>query len=109
LGEEIVFRGLVQGRLQWVMKPHYAIALSSIVFALMHIAQGESKIVALDLTTIFIDSVIFGILFYKTKNIYILYSTCVGKYSCGVYDYQYVSQRLSIEFIPMFMPMVALQ
>jgi uncharacterized protein len=71
LGEEIVFRGLVQGRLQWVMKPRYAILLSSVVFALMHMSPGESKIVALDLTSIFIDSTIFGIIFYKTKNIYV--------------------------------------
>ncbi|EIJ80189.1 CAAX amino terminal protease family protein [Bacillus methanolicus PB1] len=70
LGEEITFRGLVQERLQWVMKPHYAIVLTSIIFALMHISPGEPKLVALDLTTIFIDSVIFGIIFYKTKRIY---------------------------------------
>jgi membrane protease YdiL (CAAX protease family) len=71
LGEEIVFRGLVQGRFQWVMKPRYAIALSSVIFSLMHMSPGESKIVALDLTSIFIDSVIFGVIFYKTKNIYV--------------------------------------
>jgi membrane protease YdiL (CAAX protease family) len=71
LGEEIVFRGLVQERLQWVMKPRYAILLSSAAFSLMHIAPGKTSIVALDLTTIFIDSVIFGVLFYKTRNVYV--------------------------------------
>jgi uncharacterized protein len=69
LGEEIVFRGLIQGRFQWVMKPQYAVALTSVVFALMHISPGEPIIVALDLTTIFIDSIIYGIIFYKTKDL----------------------------------------
>jgi membrane protease YdiL (CAAX protease family) len=69
LGEEIVFRGLVQGRFQWVMKPQYAIALTSVVFALMHISPGEPKIVVLDLSTIFVDSIIYGIIYYKTKDL----------------------------------------
>lgn len=71
LGEEIVFRGLVQGRLHWVVKPLPAILISSIIFALMHITSGNLLIISLDLTTIFIDSVFFGIIFYKTKNIYV--------------------------------------
>jgi uncharacterized protein len=70
LGEEITFRGLAQGRLQWVMKPHYAIVLTSVIFALMHLSPGEPVIVVIDLTSIFIDSVIYGIIFYKTRSIY---------------------------------------
>lgn len=70
LGEEIAFRGLVQGRLQWAMKPSYAILVTSVIFAIMHISSGTIEIVALDLTSIFIDSIVFGIIFYKTRNIY---------------------------------------
>lgn len=71
LGEEIIFRGLFQKRLSWIMKPSYAIILSSFVFSLMHLSSGEPLIVLLDLTTVFIDSVVFGVIFYKTNNIYI--------------------------------------
>lgn len=70
LGEEIAFRGLVQKRLGWVMKPIYAIFLTSVLFALMHISSGDSLVVIIDLTTVFIDSVLFGVIFYKTNNIY---------------------------------------
>ncbi|SDT56505.1 Membrane protease YdiL, CAAX protease family [Paenibacillaceae bacterium GAS479] len=71
LGEEIVFRGLIQGRLQWIVKPLPAILISSFIFALMHITSGNLLVTSLDLTTVFIDSVFFGIIFYKTKNIYV--------------------------------------
>lgn len=71
LGEEITFRGLVQGRLNWLIKPVYSILLSSIIFTLMHISNGNFIVVLIDLITVFIDSMIFGIIFYKTKNIYI--------------------------------------
>ncbi|EOO12393.1 MULTISPECIES: CPBP family intramembrane glutamic endopeptidase [Bacillus] len=71
LGEEITFRGLVQGRLNWLIKPVYSILLSSIIFTLMHISIGNFIVVLIDLITVFIDSMIFGVIFYKTKNIYI--------------------------------------
>lgn len=71
LGEEIVFRGLFQKRLSWVIKPVYAILLTSIIFALMHLSSGEPSIVLIDLTTVFIDSLIYGIIFHKTNNVYV--------------------------------------
>ena len=57
LGEEMVFRGLVQKRLSWIIKPSYAILLSSIIFALVHISSGAPIVVFIDLATVFIDSV----------------------------------------------------
>lgn len=71
LGEEITFRGLVQARLNWLIKPVYSILLSSIIFTLMHISIGNFIVVLIDLITVFIDSIVFGIIFHKTKNIYI--------------------------------------
>lgn len=69
LGEEIVFRGLFQERFSWYMKRYIAIPLTSTIFALMHFSDGDALIVGLDMTTIFLDSVIFGIIYYRTKNI----------------------------------------
>ncbi|WP_226584044.1 CPBP family intramembrane glutamic endopeptidase [Halobacillus litoralis] len=71
LGEEIVFRGLIQARLNWKMRPAYAIVLSSILFSVMHLTEGSSVVVTVDLATIFLDSILFGCLFFRTNNLYI--------------------------------------
>ncbi|MFT4414752.1 lysostaphin resistance A-like protein [Fredinandcohnia humi] len=71
LGEEITFRGLFQNRLNWVMKPAYAILITSFLFTIIHFSKGEPLIVALDLTTVFLDSIIYGYIYYKTNNIYV--------------------------------------
>jgi len=70
-GEEIVFRGLIQARLQKMMPVWAAILCTSLLFAIMHFATGSAAAVGIDLTTVFIDSVLFGILFAKTNNIYL--------------------------------------
>ena len=70
-GEEIVFRGLIQARLSKLMPVWGAILVTSVLFALMHIASGETTVVMVDLASVFIDSVLFGIIFAKTRSIYI--------------------------------------
>ncbi|MFT9596316.1 CPBP family intramembrane glutamic endopeptidase [Mesobacillus sp.] len=64
-GEEIVFRGLIQARLSKLLPVWGAI------LAIMHIATGETSVVVVDLMSVFIDSVLFGIIFAKTRSIYI--------------------------------------
>ncbi|MBM7648229.1 membrane protease YdiL (CAAX protease family) [Bacillus ectoiniformans] len=71
LGEEIVFRGLIQKRLNWKLSAFPSILMTSFVFALLHISDGTPVTVTMDLSTVFIDSVFFGYLFYKTQNLYI--------------------------------------
>jgi len=68
--EEIVYRGFFQERISWFIKPSYAIVLVSIVFGMMHYSSGYMPIVVYDIGTIFIDSIIFGIIFNRTKNIF---------------------------------------
>ncbi|WP_226641638.1 CPBP family intramembrane glutamic endopeptidase [Mesobacillus subterraneus] len=70
-GEEIVFRGLIQARLSKLMPVWMAILVTSLLFAVMHIATGETTVVMVDLMSVFIDSVLFGIIFAKTRSIYI--------------------------------------
>ena len=70
-GEEIVFRGLIQARLSKLMPVWVAIIVTSLLFAAMHISTGEKAIVMVDLMSVFIDSLLFGIIFAKTRNIYI--------------------------------------
>ncbi len=70
-GEEIVFRGLIQARLTKLMPAWTAILITSILFAIMHFSTGSAFVVWLDLTTVLIDSILLGILFVRTNNIYI--------------------------------------
>jgi len=75
--EEIIFRGFVQGRLEWFIAPVKAIIISSILFAFMHYSDGSIAIVIFDMSGIFIDSILFGIIFTKTKNIF---TSWIGHY-----------------------------
>ncbi|WP_251551660.1 CPBP family intramembrane glutamic endopeptidase [Neobacillus muris] len=70
-GEEIVFRGLIQAQLNKFLPAWAAILVTSILFAIMHFSSGPAIVVWIDLTTVFIDSILFGILFVRTNNIYI--------------------------------------
>lgn len=69
--EEIIFRGFVQGRLEWFITPFKAIIISSILFAFMHYSPESISITALDMSGIFVDSIILGIIFTGTKNIFV--------------------------------------
>ncbi len=71
LGEEIAFRAFMQGKLMGCIRPAGAIVITSLLFALAHLSQGAPLVVAYDLLFIFIDSLLYGVLFYKTKNAYV--------------------------------------
>lgn len=68
--EEIIFRGFVQGRLEWFISPVKSIIITSLLFAFMHYSDGSIAVVALDILGIFIDSILYGVIFTKTKNIF---------------------------------------
>jgi membrane protease YdiL (CAAX protease family) len=68
--EEVTFRSLFQERLSWFIKPTFAILVTSIMFGLMHFSKGLPLIVTFDILGIIIDSVIYGIIYNKTKNIF---------------------------------------
>jgi len=71
LGEEILYRALFQARINVFLPASAAILLSSLVFALMHYAPGPALIVIVDLLSVFIDSLIFGIIFLRSKNVFV--------------------------------------
>ncbi|MBX4260908.1 CPBP family intramembrane metalloprotease [Clostridium estertheticum] len=68
--EEVVFRSLFQERLSWFIKPTFAILLTSIIFGFMHCSKGLPLIVSFDIFGIIIDSIVYGIIYNKTKNIF---------------------------------------
>lgn len=68
--EEVIFRGFIQERLSWFVGTVPAILIASLFFAGSHISEGSLSIVIYDLVWIFIDSIIYGVIFAKTKNLY---------------------------------------
>lgn len=76
--EEIIFRGLFKK--DWFIGSVFAIAIASILFALMHYSKGNPSI-AYDVITILIDSIIYGIIYLKTKNIFVPW---IGYYLCDI-------------------------
>lgn len=69
-GEEIVFRVFLQGRLGWFINPRLAILLSSLVFALVHFTSGAIVVVTMDLLSVFVDSLLFGVIFQRSNNVF---------------------------------------
>ncbi len=70
LAEEIAFRGFLQAQISSRIKPAYAIAIASFFFAIAHYSAGAINIVLYDLFFIFVDSILYGIIFQKTRNVY---------------------------------------
>lgn len=67
-GEEIAFRGFFFGKSTKFFPVWLCAVASSVVFAAGHIAAGNIGVVAYDVATIFIDSLIFSVIYHKTGN-----------------------------------------
>jgi len=69
--EELIFRGYIQTRLSAFGSRRFALLLTSILFAGMHVSQGAASVVTYDLFWIFVDSLIYGLIFLKTRNLFV--------------------------------------
>lgn len=69
-GEEIAFRGFFQTKISAFMKPFWAIVFTSLLFAMGHFSADSISIVIYDLFFIFADSIVYGMIIQKTRNIY---------------------------------------
>jgi len=67
--EEITYRGLFQERLGWFFGTAAAIIIPSLIFSFMHYSAGSFVVVGFDIFTIFVDSIIYGLIYHRTKNI----------------------------------------
>ena len=70
-GEELAFRVFAQEKLSTIINPKIAIITVSILFAVAHLSTGPAGIVMYDVGLVFVDSILYGILFLKTKNVYL--------------------------------------
>ncbi len=71
LGEEIAWRAFFQKRLNKVIPLVPTLLISSALFSIGHVAPGSTNIVIYDISFIFINSILYGIIFYKTKNAWV--------------------------------------
>lgn len=67
--EELTYRTLIQGRLTPFMGAPLAILIASLLFGLAHYAPGPFGVVVIDIGMIFIDSVLYGIIYARSGNI----------------------------------------
>lgn len=67
-GEEIAYRGFFFGKGSKIFPIWVCAVLSSVVFAAGHIAEGNIGIVVYDIATVFIDSLIFSVIYQKSGN-----------------------------------------
>lgn len=67
-GEEIAFRGFFVGKGMKIFPFQACMLLSSFLFSIAHYAPGDPMIVAYDLIGIFIDALIYSMIYKKTGN-----------------------------------------
>jgi membrane protease YdiL (CAAX protease family) len=71
LGEEIAWRAFFQRQLSKALPIIPTLLISSLLFAVGHFNQGDAVIVLYDVFFVFINSVLYGIIFHKTNNAWI--------------------------------------
>jgi membrane protease YdiL (CAAX protease family) len=71
LGEEIAWRAFFQKQLNKALPIIPILLISSVLFAIGHFNQGDTVIVLYDVFFVFINSILYGIIFYKTNNAWI--------------------------------------
>lgn len=69
IGEEMTHRTLIQGRLTPFIGIPAAIGVASLVFGLSHYSPGSFTVVALYISSIVFDSILFGIIFARSNNL----------------------------------------
>ena len=69
IGEELTHRTLIQGRLSPFIGATAAIAVASLVFGISHYSPGQFVIVAVDISSIVFDSILFGIIYARSNNL----------------------------------------
>jgi membrane protease YdiL (CAAX protease family) len=75
LGEEMAFRALFQERLSWFTKTPIAILVVSILFGLLHWSPGDLIVSIVDVSFVVVDSIFFGVIFSRGKNLYVAWFT----------------------------------
>ncbi len=91
-GEEILFRGVVQGRFRERFGPGTAIALASLVFASIHYTalSGAASARFVTIGLLLIPAVIFGVIYEISENI-VVPALVHGLYNATLFSLLYVT------------------
>jgi hypothetical protein len=94
-GEELLFRGIIQGRLREVFGPVTAIALASVVFAAAHVTSlsGALSGRAITIGLLLIPAVVLGVVYEYTDNV-VVPALTHGAYNATLFALAYVSLKL---------------
>lgn len=94
-GEELLFRGLVQGTLREVFGPVGAIGLASVVFAAAHLTSLSGtlggRIITIGL--LLVPAVVLGVAYERTENL-VVPALIHGAYNATLFTLAYVSLKL---------------
>lgn len=71
LGEEIAWRAFFQNKFSKILPVIPVLLITSLLFTLGHYKQGNITIVVFGLIFTFVNSVLYGVIFHKTKNAWI--------------------------------------
>lgn len=71
LGEEIAWRAFFQKQMSKVLPFVPSLIISSALFSICHFNQGSAIVVIYDLVFVFINAMIYGIIFKKSDNAFI--------------------------------------
>lgn len=71
LGEEIAWRAFFQNKFSKTLPVMPVLLMTSLLFTLGHYKQGNTTIVLFGLIFTFINSVLYGVIFHKTKNAWV--------------------------------------
>lgn len=73
IGEEMTYRTLIQGRLAQFIGTPAGIIVASILFGLAHFSPGPGLIVLTDIGLIVISSLLYGVLFARRNNLWVVW------------------------------------
>lgn len=88
-GEELLFRGIIQGSLRRYFSAASAIILATAMFAPAHILSlsGGLMAVALTISILSVPSLVFGFVYERTRNI-VVPALCHGLYNATIFGIQ---------------------
>lgn len=83
LGEEIAWRAFFQKQLNKVMPIFPVLIISSLLFTLGHFEPGNVFVVVYGLFFTFINSILYGLIFYKTQNAWI---STISHFTANIFE-----------------------